>query len=282
MHWMTPEAASISDLLEAPGPNLDAVVVSGSDETVRRVADRVRQLERGEPPARRVTVSGYGDRISLAVVPPADAWRIDDGAARSTHARQIARDIVMWHQAGCFSVQAVLVCGDDARQQAWADAIGREITDWEERWSADLDDERALAARADRQGLAEFRGTRRPKDGSGFGFAELVDGPVRRESLISSVPHVVPVHRTDGEPEQLVDAIDIQPRHLQGAAVVGWSAHADHAQDGHDEMARWVEAVRRVGATRICGSGELQRPSAGWLHDGALNVTTWGRWCTLE
>jgi len=113
----------------------DHVVVSGTDETIAAVETRV-------GPDR---VTGYGHRVSMAIV-EADGhelrW-VDD----------LATDIVMWHQQGCFSVHGVWFGGEDWRP--FAAALGDAIAKAERRLGTDFS-EAQLAQRVQARGVAEF------------------------------------------------------------------------------------------------------------------------------
>ena len=208
----------------------DHVVISGTDETVAAV----------EATMGAARVTGYGHRVSFAIVEP-------DGAPERW-ADDLATDIVMWHQQGCFSARAVFYAGADPH--AFGAALGDAIARAELALDATLD-QRQLAHRMQRRGAAEFETT---VFGSGLGWVELrdhFDG-----SLIS--PHTVTLVPFHGDHLPL----GVPPRHTQGVAL-GVPAH---------RRAHWAAVATAVGATRVCAPGELQMPPASWPHDGRSNV----------
>ncbi len=218
----------------------DVIVVSGTDETVAEIRRRM---------GRRGRVVGYGHRVSLAVV--VDGPDVDlEGVAGG-----IGDDVVMWHQQGCFSVRAVLFCGDDGRRREFCELLADEIEVRERRWDAEDIDDGELASRAQAIGVAELEGD---VYCDGIGYVRPVDRAFdgRREAI-----HSVTVHDVDG-PNEVDEIIDLGPANLQGVALGGaWKKR----------RTEWLEALGDVGATRICGPGDLQRPPADWWHDGRPN-----------
>lgn len=94
----------------------DLVVASGGDAMARSVAERV--------PGPLLV---YGPRISIGVV--GGGWR----EAPDSWWSRIAREIVLWEQAGCLSPRILFVAGDRRRFAAHlAEALAR----WERRWPA--------------------------------------------------------------------------------------------------------------------------------------------------
>ena len=223
----------------------DLVVVSGSDETVAAVREKM---------AGRGRVIGYGHRVSLAlVVDDPEKLELDTVAAR------IAGDIVMWHQRGCFSVRAVHFCGSAGRRQRFCQKLARAIAEREREWGADKVGESELAARAQALGVAQMKGEVWQK---GLGYVRCEAGPFTggQEAV-----HAVTVHPVDG-PESLAAMIDVPHTQIQGVAIAGaW----------RDSRQRWLDALSEVGATRIAPAGTMQAPPANWWHDGRPNALSW-------
>ncbi|MGM0557046.1 MAG: acyl-CoA reductase [Myxococcota bacterium] len=227
----------------------DVVVVSGSDETV----DDVREVVR-ERASRRASVTGYGHRVSFAVVDDTDGVDLE----RLT--RGIATDIVMWHQKGCFSCRAVFFRGTKARRDAFCEHLGAQIAEVEEALDASDVAEGELARRAQARGTAEFGG---PVWGEGVGWVAASDEPWRGE--FPSI-HSVTVHPLGGV-DELATMVDVPFEQLQGVAL----SCADESRE------MWMKQLIELGVTRICEPGALQRPSAGWMHDGRPNILDWLR-----
>ncbi len=222
----------------------DVVVVSGSDETVAEV--------RRQAPGAIVT--GYGHRVSFAVVVDGDGVDLADVAART------ATDAVMWHQSGCFSARAVLFWGAEERLEAFGERLGEAIAAKEERLDAAELGQAELAQRAQARGVAEFTST---LWGDGVGWAQRVDGPFAGERVAA---HVVTLHSLSSIGD-LHDAIVVPAGQLQGVAL----------EASAEQQVAWAEALCELGVTRVCRAGELQAPPAGWLHDGRPNVLGWLR-----
>ena len=91
------DEAALAAHLEA-----DAVVVSGSDDSVAAIRERSR------PGTRFI---GYGHRLSVAVV---------GGGPSPEAARALALDVSLWDQLGCLSPRAVFALGD---ADSWASAL---------------------------------------------------------------------------------------------------------------------------------------------------------------
>lgn len=216
------------------------VIVSGSDETLSAVA---LELSNRGGESRLI---GYGHRVSFAVV---------QGDARV--ARQVAEDVVMWHQYGCFSARAVVVVGTSRDADSFANRLAGAIAEVEVELGADeLSDEAMLGERAQALGVAEFRGQIQKAH---VGWVERRRGIPDGEWI---APHVVPVHQVSS-----VDELDfgIGPEHMQGVAVSGDADFVRAVSNRAEEL----------GATRVCRVGELQAPPASWPHDGRPNVVGW-------
>ena len=235
--------------LEVLGPDeawsfADVVVVSGSDETVAEV--------RRQAPSAQVT--GYGHRVSFAVVVDGDGVDLADVAAG------LATDVVMWHQKGCFSARGALFCGSEERLEAFGELFGEAIAREEKRLDATQLEQTELARRAQARGVAEFTST---LWGDGVGWAQRADRPFAGEQVAA---HVLTVHRVASLAE-LDEAVSVPPGQLQGAALCAPSSVRD----------AWADTLAGLGVTRVCVPGELQAPPAGWLHDGRPNVLGWLR-----
>ena len=235
----------------------DVVVVSGSDETIAAVEKELHDSVGG----RRTTVTGYGHRVSFGVV-PADTRR-DPGEI----AADLARDAVLWHQQGCLSLRAVVVVGDRGDAEAFAEPLGAAIAEVEEELDAHIDDEGALARRAQARSVADIAGRR---FGDGVGWAEVVDEPFDGSTPATQV---VTCHAVEGA-DALDEVLALPAHHLQGVALA--------EPDDPDDRSRWHRRLADLGATRICAPGDLQAPPAGWWHDGRPNLLEWLRFTTID
>ena len=228
----------------------EVIVISGSDETVSEVRRRAR-VAAG---ARRTVVTGYGHRVSFAVVVDDEKLDVDEVAAR------LATDTVLWHQTGCFSPRAVVFCGSKRRLEIFGKALGDAIGRAEQRLGATELDRGQLAGRAQTRGVAEFTTT---VWGDGIGWVQKIDGPFSGERIAA---HTLGLHRIESI-DELAEEVEVPSTQLQGVAL--------QAPDAGFE--RWAAALAELGATRVCRPGRLQAPPAGWPHDGRPNVLEWLR-----
>jgi hypothetical protein len=90
--------------------------VYGRDETVAAVQARARPS---------VTVRGHGAGMGVAFV--------SCGARLENAAPSVAADVVAFDQRGCLSPRVVLVEGDDARAEAFAEALHEALSSWDDR-----------------------------------------------------------------------------------------------------------------------------------------------------
>lgn len=230
----------------------DTVVISGGDDTVAAVSDAV---------AATTKVVGYGHRVSLAVVDDGDG-QADLQAAAS----ELAKDVVMWHQRGCFSVRAILFCGGDKRRRQFCVDLAAAIGRCEQLWAADAPGEADLAARAQALGLAQMRGEIFCE---GLGYVRFEAAPFdgAKEAV-----HSVTVHPVAG-PADVADAVALERDSIQGVAMAGgWRKRRE----------KWIAALGSLGATRIAAAGTMQAPPAQWWHDGQPNGLCLGRVVTVD
>jgi len=212
----------------------DIVVVSGSDQTVEAVQEAVHPQSR---------VVGYGHRVSLAIV-----------QSGQDVAKDVAHDIVMWHQQGCFSVRAVAFIGREIEAPEFARTLAEEIAHWEDLWDAHPRLPALAAHRHQARGTAELL---TQVFGRGFGFTCLGSGPIRGDLLATHSVRVFPISNI----EEALRTISIPKTQRQGVSL------------SCDESLRsdWSDRLVESGFTRVCRAGELQRPPATWPHDGRPN-----------
>lgn len=214
----------------------EVVVVSGADETVQAVRDRARGR-----------VVGYGHRVSLAIV--------EEEAASEEVAREIAHDVVMWHQQGCFSVRGVIFVGGPMHAKKFGEWVGDFIHEWEGKWNAVPWDFGSASRRAQARGVAELMGD---VYGPGFGFVATTEGPFRGQTLSTQAItlHVVP------NLQAALHIIEVPAHQRQGVALAL----------GESDINHWGRVLLASGFTRVCAPGELQAPPATWQHDGRPNA----------
>ncbi len=214
--------------------DVERIIVSGSDETIDALVDEFGASH----------VTGYGHRISLAIVDDEDPER---------WAQQLADDVVLWHQAGCFSCRAVVFVGSPDDAHDFGRALADAIADAESRLGSDFD-EGQLAQRMQALGTAQFE---TEVFEARQGWVEM------REKVVDAArpPHVVPVVAVE-DIDQITRVVDVPPRNVQGIALAG----------PRGRRVQLADVAELLGATRCALPGQLQQPPAAWPHDGAPNL----------
>ena len=238
--------------LPAIGEGVAAVTWRGGDEALEapvlaaagRVlvyggAEAVASLRRRAPGR----VVDYGPKLSVAVV--------GDGVDLAAVARGLARDVALFDQRGCLSVQAVLVAGVE-RARALAEELGRALA----AAAVELPPgpaEPAAAARV--QALrAEAAMWGLPCFGGALAAGTVILDP-RGEVLPSPglrTVRVLPLAAVEDAPGRLAPWRGL----LQGAALAG------------DGVAGLGPELERLGVSRRAAPGELQAADAAWHNGG--------------
>jgi hypothetical protein len=228
----------------------DCVVAMGSDETLERIAERVR------PPRRLVA---YGHRLSVAIVGPT----IRSNAALEEIADRIALDTALWDQQGCLSPAAVYVCASPDLARDIASAIAAALERAEQHWPRGRIDTAAAAAIRRERSEAEMR--RATASGVELHASDDTSWTVvlEPEARWRSTPlhrflRVYALDEARGVKESLESALRPIARHLAAVALEGFA----------DETPVIEELLARLGASRVCRAGQLQAPPLGWHHDG--------------
>jgi acyl-CoA reductase-like NAD-dependent aldehyde dehydrogenase len=188
-------------------------------------------------------VFAYGPKTSLAVI--ASEVEPRDVAAG------LARDIALFDQRGCLSIQAVFTDGEPA---LLAERLAGELEELAKRWPQGSIDPVAASAVQQIRGDAALRGltaTRLP----------LASGTVVVEPEPRFVPspglrtvRIHPLATVAALPEILAD----WSGSLQGAALAGEAAW------------RLQTELESLGLTRFAAPGDLQAPDASW-HNGGVH-----------
>ena len=262
LYWPGGEGPA-SDAEAAALAEADAVIVYGSDDTIRDVRSRT--------PA-SVRLVAYHHRLSLGLV-GAEALTGDE-MARAT-ATSVALAVATFDQRGCVSPHLVYVeRGGAVSPHALAgllaealEALEREIP------SGAITPEEASA-------VHQIRGAAELRMAAGEDVAVYAGGeapwtviyepePDFKPSCLNRVLRVVPVRKL----------VDVVPhlvrvrRHLQTVAVVG---------AGEVEAVELHESLARAGALRITGFEAAPWPPPWWHHDGMGPLNTLVRWVDAE
>lgn len=234
----------------------DRVVVYGSDATARKVRDRT--------PV-HVPVVVYHHRRSVAVV---GSSALDADALTGT-AAALAFAVSTFDQRGCVSPHRAWVMGgrEDAERlaAATAQAMAREAAEVPPGPRSEGEAARVHQVR----GSVELReasgeGVRFWGD-VGTGWTVILDEPGSVETPGSPRTLVVTWARSA---DALVSDLEADGHHLQSVGLAGLGA----------AEAEVVEALARLGATRLTPLEEIPFPPAWWLHDGEGPLRALVRW----
>ncbi|MEO8275068.1 MAG: acyl-CoA reductase [Thermoanaerobaculia bacterium] len=253
--WFTP---ALIDALAAREPALAlgfaAVTFPGDDEASFSAAfgGVERLLAYGSGPAVESQRERFGARL-LAQGPKASVALVGTDVDLVGTARALARDIALFDQRGCLSVQAVFTDGDPGEL---ADALA---------WALELESARLPAGPIDRAlaaAVQQLRAEAALRQGARrVPVLDLVAGTVLIESELFFRPvpglRTVRVHGVR-ELRQALTAFAPWSGRLQGAALSGSAALA------------LAEDLRELGFSRLAPAGELQSVEAGW-HNGGVD-----------
>ena len=246
------DSPALASLLAAP-----CIVATGTDDTMRAIAARLRGDQR---------FVAYGHRVSIAVLGPQAA------ADSDFIARGLALDVARWDQTGCLSpIAAYLVGFAEDAQRDLAHAIATALD--------------ALATTMPRGELsastralhAAERAEARMRAASGR--ALLIEG---RDSTVvletDARARPAPLHRflrlmPVPSLAALTKALADQHTPLSNVAVAGIA---------EEERARFSHSLLQHGASRITSPGQLQTPPVDWPRDGMPLFTPLARFVQRE
>ena len=250
-------AAESAALAEA-----DLVVAYGGDATVRALRER---LPTSTP------LVAYHHRASVAVV-GREALSHSD---LSDTANLAARAIAMFDQRGCVSPRAVLVEeGAAATPRDFASALMVALAGFGRALPA------SALSPAEGSAIHQFRGTTELRAAAGDSVELFVGEDVgwtvvleKEATLDLYCPHrVVRVHHVR-DVRDIPAVLAPLASHLQTVGVAGLRG---------DRLAALADGLGDVGASRICGLGEVPFPPAWWHHDGQGPLRALLRWVDLD
>jgi hypothetical protein len=226
----------------------EAIVIFGSDETVRNISQRIL-------PSQRFIVHGH--KISLGLI---------RSKCRPDLAKRIANDLFVFDQLGCLSPQLLYVAGDSIE---FAEELAQQF---EQIRPARIPEaprhEIAAALRAFHEEW-KFRAATEP----GVRFWEsrgALDWAVVHD--LSSAHSPNPLHGTifiKPIPTDLGSMLFRVRRHIATVGV-----------DPIDSDS--VEMAVRLGAQRVCAIGQMQNPLVTWHHDGQPTLANFVRYIDVE
>ena len=275
-------------LEEAAFGEADAVVAFGDNDTVRALAERLAWR----------TVSGRlvfvprAHRTAVALV--GAGARADREAARRA-AAALARDFALEDQEGCLSPQGAYLeapelAGGPASGSAgaalsglgaapppppvsvdaFADLVAEALAEREREWPRRPATAAEAAAVQQARGAAELRGARVLASPGSTRWTVVVDPrPLFEPTPAGRYAWLKPVADLDAALAALAPARGL-------LSTVGLAGLAGREAD-------WIgKTAAALLPGRICPAGEMQRPPAGWNHDGASDLAALLRWVEIE
>ena len=188
-------------------------------------------------------VFAYGPKTSLAVV--------DGSTAPESVAPGLARDIALFDQRGCLSIQAIYT---DGNARDLATRLAAELQDLADKWPPGPLDPVAAAGVQQVRTEAALRGLFCAATPLGAGTVVIEPEPHFRPSPGLRTVRVQPLQSLERLPEILVE----WSGRLQGAALAG------------DQARALQPALEALGLSRFAAPGQLQTPDASW-HNGGVH-----------
>jgi hypothetical protein len=266
LHWPGGE-----DRLEGPAlASADAVVAFGDNPSVASLSQKLASRKA----AGKVRLVSRGHRASVALV---GAEALADETSATRVAGALAQDFALEDQEGCLSPHCAYLVGTESQKEKtgavsageFAELLAQSLERCEERWPR-----RALtAAEAARiqqaRGAAELRGA-------------VVLAPNR-----STRWTVVVDPRGTFEPAPLYRYAWLRPVESVGSVVgnlepaCGMLSTIALAGFG-ERQAEVIGALAALRPGRLCPVGQMQRPPAGWNHDGESDLASLLVWVESE
>lgn len=217
---------------EPPWERAEAAIVSGSDETIALVRDKL-------PAAARDRVAGYGSRQGIAVVAPgADVDR--------SWAKRLAGDVLAFRQVGCMSPSWLFVLGDDEAAAHLQESVGRELALARDKHVAD--------------GVDVGMQQRRTSDADVLGA--IAAGMAPNATALHAGDAQLTVVRVSSEDELAAQVGQLGT--LLQTAVIATS------REDRGRIAELL--LEQTGITRICLPGQAHEPDGLWPQDGIGRV----------
>ncbi|MEM9555085.1 MAG: acyl-CoA reductase [Acidobacteriota bacterium] len=213
-------------------------------------------LRRHLGPSTRTPFVAHGPRASLAVVTrDALAEALATPTVLETLADGLARDIALFDQRGCLSVQAMYVEGSEADVAGLADPLGRALEHRAERWPPGPPELATTSAVRQLRDAALMQGLTVAALPLGHGTVVVDPDPAPRPSPGLRTVRIHPLDDLDRLPEVLSP----WRGRLQGLAVAG-------------RLSPDLEAsLRALGVSRIAEPGSLQAPEAHAWHNAGID-----------
>ena len=230
---------------------IDRAEIYGADHTVNILSHRYKQLRNN------LEIVDRGERLSIVLVPR--NVRVKSFGAK------IAYDMVMYEGRGCLTPRIIFIEGNAKTAAAMAKAVAHSLADIEKKWPrvpGPLAAEAARRSFLDTLDLHALRsdapGIQRGHDDAWVVVVDKHGGAPR--SIGERTVVCIPVQ----DLAQAASKIDFDRETLAGVGIA--------ADSSTEEYERAADLAAEWGATHICPTGRMQRPSLGWNQDGTQRI----------
>ncbi|RMD93700.1 MAG: hypothetical protein D6814_15285 [Calditrichaeota bacterium] len=229
-YW-PPSSREIRELLQTA----QRILAFGSDATIATLRRQFPQK-----------LIGFGHKFSVAYV--------DSVTLNSAALAGLARDVSLFDQSGCLSVQAIFVRGQKGQVRRWAERFSRAL-------SKSIDDLGKGQAEASR--MVKIHAARDTLDmlgqpyfhGQDFGWFVAVSENFSADFLLGgNFVQVIAV----ANPKSALRMLEPQKSFLQGVALACEALDFD----------RLAEGFYQFGISRVARPGEMQSPPLDWANNG--------------
>ena len=252
LHWPGGDHAIEEAVLQVA----DAVVAFGDNAAVASYATRLAH----RIAAGRTRFLAHGHRLSAAVLGPA-------AQADARVAEALALDLACEDQEGCLSPHAVYLVAP-TEPERFAKLLAAALDSYEARWPRRALDAATAATVQQERAAAEFAGARVLASEGSTAWTVIVD----RTSPFAPAP------TTRFARLRVVDSLGDAIAALEPARGI-LSTLGIAGFDNEPEAAGRLAALA---PGRICRVGRMQRPPAGWNHEGASDAAALLQWTEWE
>ena len=260
LHWPGGDHA----LEEAVLAEADAVVAYGDNATVAGYATRLAH----RIAAGRVLFVPRGHRTSVALLGPGVLAGEEAAVAA---ARALAFDVACEDQEGCLSPSAIYLVAERApaiTPERFGELLAAAMARREEEWPRRRLDTLEAAAVQQGRAAAEFEGKRLWAPSASTAWTVILDAsPGFEPAPAARFARVYVVDGLEAAARALVAARGL----ISTVGIAGW-------EDAEEVLA----ALAPVAPGRVCPLGTMQRPPAGWNHEGASDLAALVRWMEWE
>jgi hypothetical protein len=261
LQWSGGEQA----LEEAVLAEADAAVIFGDNSTVASYGERLAW----RVAAGQTVFVPHGHRVSAALIGP--EARSSAEISREIAGR-LALDFTLEDQEGCLSphVAYLVEGGSGVSAERFAEQLAEALEELHARWPARKLGPSEASAIHQARGAAEMRGARIiAPEGSTRWTVVLDPNPGFEPCPMGRYARIVPVANVDSAIGALFAARGM-------LSTIGMEGFKDGS------LREVLEPVAVLAPDRVCPLGRMQRPPAGWNHDGRPDLLALLRWLENE